>query len=330
MAESATPPRPVRARYIGYTSGTENHGDEALIWIVSALLAPEIEVVTEEGDADIALLGGGTLINQSPWLIDLFSQQLNRCRHGLVFGTGVGDTLFWGSHFERWLPLLRKCQYVGVRGPHSHRLLVENGYTSSEPVGDPYLAMHAPMSVQPFPRRIAINVGSTNDSLFGGNEEDFLKCVRELATLLREAGWSIVWLSVWSRDLEILKSMRAPDEKLLDARSDSLEALSIIGGCDLFLGEKLHALAMSAIAGTPFIAWEYQPKVRDFAASVGMEDYVVPTSVRAPGELMERLESLRACRGEIAARLHREVQLRRQDLTSFAAQIRHWARNEGG
>src|SRR5690606_10531477 len=118
---------PMKARYLGYTSGTENHGDEALIWIIRDLLAPDIDVTIEPGEADIALLGGGTLINQSPWLIDAFSDELTKCRRGVVFGTGVGDTSFWGDRFSLWKPLLKRCAHVGVRGPHSVRLLGEHG-----------------------------------------------------------------------------------------------------------------------------------------------------------------------------------------------------------
>jgi hypothetical protein len=85
----------VKALYVGYTADTENYGDEALQWIIRDLLAPEIEVVVSGNDFDIALLGGGTLINQSPWLIDHFASKLKQAGRGIVFGTGVGDLSFW-------------------------------------------------------------------------------------------------------------------------------------------------------------------------------------------------------------------------------------------
>lgn len=318
------------ARYIGYTTGTENHGDEALIWIIRDLLSPEINVVLEPGPVDIALLGGGTLINQSPWLIDVFAEELTRCGRGIVFGTGVGDTTFWGNHFILWNRLLNKCSHVGVRGPHSLRLLTSNGFNGAQPIGDPYLALQPPMDYRPCARRIGINVGTTNDSLHGGNEAEFLHRVAELADLLRARGWSIIWVSVWSRDLDVIRQIRragaGDDEPLYDARSMTLETLSAIARCEVFLGEKLHALAMSAVADTPFIAWEYQPKVRDFAASVGMEELVLSTKTRSPVEVMASIESLSRSHQVVASQLRREVTVRREAIQAFAARVRRWAR----
>ena len=319
-----------KARYVGYTKGTENHGDEALIWIIRDLLSPEIDVVTEPGPTDIALLGGGTLINQSPWLIDAFSDELSRCGRGIVFGTGVGSTIFWGNHFAQWNRLLDKCAHVGVRGPHSLRLLTSNGFRGAQPIGDPYLALHPPMEYRPCTRRIGINVGTTNDSLHGGNEADFLRRVGELAALLRMRGWSIFWVSVWSRDLEVIRQIRqsggANDEPLYDARSMTLETLSAIARCEVFLGEKLHALAMSAVVGTPFIAWEYHPKVRDFAASIGMEELVLSTKTRSPTEVLANIESLARGHQVVASQLRREVTVRREAIHAFATRVRRWAR----
>lgn len=321
--------QPVKARYIGYVKDTENHGDEALIWILKDLLAPEIEVSTDTDDFAIAILGGGTLINQSPWLMDWFAEHQAKARHSVVFGTGVGDPLFWGDNVNRWNNLLKHCIRTGVRGPHSAQLLADHGFNRAEMIGDPYLVLQPPMEWRPAPKRLAVNFGTANGAILGGDEAGFLKFVQELLTRVREDGWSIVWISVWSQDLKIMRQIRQAvgvnSGPLLDARSDTLEALSALSRCTVLLGEKLHALAMGAVTGTPFLAWEYQPKVRDFCASLDMEKLVLSTKFREVTGTKRRLEDLAQQGDAVAKELLQSTAVRRRSILEFASELRRWA-----
>ncbi len=285
------------ARYIGYSKNTENHGDEALTWIIRDLLSPEIKVDFDCKEYDIALLGGGTLINQSPWLLDVFEAALDKAEYGVVLGTGVGDLSFWGNQFERWSPLLNRCDFVGVRGPDSVNLLHQHGVQKAVCVGDPYIWLRCPVRRNPIPKRLGVNLGSTNNSLWGGADSDLHDFLVEVLCELKARGWSFVWISVWSKDLPLIDRVRhkvdGGDGLLLDARSQTIEALSALAGCEIFLGEKLHANAMAAVAGVPFISLEYQPKVRDFAASLDMSSWVVSTAERNPDVLLDSINDLR-------------------------------------
>ncbi len=317
----------MRALYVGYTHGTENHGDEALIWILRDLLAPEIEVVTKAEEFDVALLGGGTLINQSPWLIDHFEAQLNRAGRGLVFGTGVGDLSFWGDHFARWIPLLRRCAAVGVRGPDSLALLQKHGLNGAVMTGDPYLWLHAPVRRPPIPRRLGVNLGSTKNSLWGTNDQDLCDYVYEGLQHLKSQGWTFNFLSVWSQDLPMLDELRgrlgtASAGPVLDARSQTLETYSMLAGCEVFLGEKLHANAMAAVAGVPFVALEYQPKVRDFSASLSMDPWTLSTAERDPLRLVNLIQDLSNRNSEIRNSLSTVHAERRTTIDRFAASVK--------
>jgi polysaccharide pyruvyl transferase WcaK-like protein len=323
---------PLRARYIGYTKGTENHGDEALVWIIRSLLAPEIEVTCEPGQADIAILGGGTLINQSPWLIDVFEEALDSAKTGVVFGTGVGDPRFWGDHFDRWADLLNRCECVGVRGPVSERMLREHGVESATMIGDPYVALRGPLRRQPVPRRLGVNLGSTNDSLWGTDDRDLFAFIEGVLRVLKEQRWTFVWVSMWSKDTPELLALRerlGDDGPFYDARGQSLEALAELAGCEVFLGEKLHACAMAAVAGVPFVSLEYQPKVRDFAASLGMERWTVSTAERDAAVLLERIEEIRQSRDRIEPEMERTRKELRNRIVEFAERVRKIGQRSG-
>ena len=323
---------PIRARYVGYVRDTENHGDEALVGIIRDLLAPEIEVVFDDTRPHhLALLGGGTLINQSPWLIDSFRNALDRSQlgKGIVFGTGVGDTAFWGNHFPQWFPLLQRCEAVGVRGPHSLKLLQQHGFESAQNIGDPYLSIEPPIRPTPQPHRIGINLGSSNNSLWGKDDADFLEFMTGILRKLREDGFTFLWFSVWSKDLPLLARIRdivAPEsDPVLDARAQTQKTYDALAECELCIGEKLHACAMAAVCQVPFIAMEYQPKVRDFAASLDMEPWIISTAERDAALVLSAIRDLRSQRSLVRLRMARCVNLLRKRISRFAMTARNRA-----
>lgn len=318
---------PLRAIYTGYTTGTENHGDEALQWIIRDLLAPDIEVVTSTDEYEIALLGGGTLINQSPWLIDVFSERLQRATRGIVIGSGVGDTNFWGNHFARWIPLLEQCEAVGVRGSASVKLLQKNGFDRAEDIGDPYLWLQTPITRAPVSGRIGVNIGSTNNALWGTTDAALCEAVGQALRQLESRGHSFSFISVWENDLPLIEQTRSmlddpQRHPVLNARTQTLEVYSALAQCELFIGEKLHANAMAAVSGIPFIALEYQPKVREFAASLGLDKFVISTADVTPNHLATAVEEMRAENLKIKNQLHQAHAQRRVSIIAFAQKIK--------
>ncbi|GAF77776.1 unnamed protein product, partial [marine sediment metagenome] len=89
-----------------------------------------------------------------------------------------------------------------------------------------------------------------------------------------------------------------------------------------FLGEKLHANAMAAVAGVPFIGLEYQPKIRDFAASLDMESWIVSTAERDAEALIDKIEAVRDNRESIQNKMVMARDKLRERLASFAEEIK--------
>lgn len=55
---------------------------------------------------------------------------------------------------------------------------------------------------------------------------------------------------------------------------------------------KLHAGVLAAAANVPFVSLEYQPKCRDFAASIGWDEFVVRTDQIRPDRLIDLVSAL--------------------------------------
>jgi polysaccharide pyruvyl transferase WcaK-like protein len=289
-------------------------------------LAPEIDLSLDGEDFNAAILGGGTLINQSDWIRQQFEEALDRAVQGFVFGAGVGDVTFWGDQFEAWKPLLARCGFVGVRGPDSLALLHGHGVVHAECIGDPFLLAPSPPPLEAAPRRICVSAGSTHDGLWGGNDARFLHHLAETLRSFAQTGWEFRWLSVWKEDTPHLERLRgmvaAGSPPVVEAYAMSEEAMRTVGECTLMVGEKLHACALAALVGVPFVALEYRPKVRDFARSLGMGDWTICTAERNDALLRHLVESLAARRGEVRDQMIGVREYRREQLQRALALVK--------
>jgi polysaccharide pyruvyl transferase WcaK-like protein len=102
------------------------------------------------------------------------------------------------------------------------------------------------------------------------------------------------------------------------------ETSRLLASADLVIGERLHSVVLAAAVGTPFVAVEYRPKLRDFARSVGRDDAVVRTdeidrldatvdTVIAEGptfseEVTEQVDAYRAKQRNAADRLRADLE----------------------
>ena len=79
--------------------------------------------------------------------------------------------------------------------------------------------------------------------------------------------------------------------------------LSIIAGCDMMVGMRLHALILAAAAGVPSVALSYDPKVTAFMQASGQSDAVYDLSAPNAETLAELVGRVWAERKERAAAL---------------------------
>lgn len=282
-------------RYVGWV-GKDNLGDEAMIEATRRLL-PWGEVEARGEARDLLLLGGGTLINRNQylrWLLDRDSPRIERA----VFGTGVANPSFWGITEDtgEWLKWLGTCAYVGVRGPRSAQTLDNWGYKGEfEVSGDPALALSTERPYDP-DGPILVAPAWTGGELHGGDDR---KVYSELAAAIdtwAATGREVVLMSCHpSDDRPILMIKEMAEGSPVTYRPGYLDvddATDVIASSSLVVGERLHACVIAAATDRPFVAIEYRPKVRDFADSVAMEEWVIPTNEITSDRLLEMAKAL--------------------------------------
>ncbi len=260
------------------------------------------------------ILGGGTLLFWRHFY-DYLSEALDAGVPCYVLGTGVNSPEFWREYDpaflfspERSVEALRACRFVGVRGPLSQRILQEAGLEGAEVVGDPalLLAGDGPPPAPAEERVLGVNIGTSWDNVWGGDEERPMAEVAAAANALATEGWSVRFYCVWPEDRPAVEKVRARvsagNVSVAEHYLSAEDFMADVGRCSAFVGMKLHATALALCAGVPSLMIDYRPKCLDFMASLGLEDLTIRLDEIEATPLARMLSSLPERRVEIHER----------------------------
>ena len=293
-----------------------------------------LDVALHEADhltgREVAILGGGTLINRNRGWLDAYRAVKARVGSPVpVFGSGVANPEFWlntagwSDTRAEWRAEVADLPVIGVRGPISARLLGEAGVPNVKVVGDPALILEE-SGPEGDLGRVAINTGRCG-GLTWGTEADLMAGLVELTRRLRTRATGVSVVPIWPPDemacLELARAAGLSDHDVLRAPRTSADYRRAVGSAAVVVTVKLHAAVLAAAAGIPFVAVEYRPKVRDFAESLGWDHFCVRAD-RADGPTLERkVDELRADLPARRAQLVERVTALRADLRDYARDL---------
>lgn len=302
------PDAPVPTECVSWR-GHGNLGDEMIFAAQEAMFGNVLDLGQYIAAPQAVLIGGGTFVPKFPEHPDLVA--LGRRLPTALFGTGIGDPLFWGTkHIPDWLEILRNARFVGVRGPLSKERLESWGVPGERVawVGDP--ALYFARS-ETHPRRIdgelAVNLGVTYSNLYGFDEAHVeaavVRCLKELV----RAGWGVTLVCAWEEDGEVLERIKAevPVRAVEHWHGDYAMALDAMERFDLVLCEKLHVGVVAACRAVPFVALGYRSKVLDFCRSIGWDEFCLSTEALDPEQVLALIATLADARDAHAERLAR-------------------------
>lgn len=301
-----------RLAYISGCVGGHNLGDEVLPHAMGALFSP-FSLVPFRGERSIAwinrishsvqggVLGGGTLINSGRHHLECMDKSTRLLPNVFVFGSGIRDPDFWRQYDNwednrrDWADVLKRCEFVGVRGPISAGLLEDVG-VSAEIVGDPALAFFdgtRALDYQDSELCLGLNVGQSLGNVWG-SEDHIIRQYVILARKARECGWRVTWFVVCPEDLEATKRVAEESSTSQDIFLEYCSAeryMEKARKMTLFAGMKLHATVLAICAGVPSLMIEYRPKCRDFMQSVNLEEATIRSDVFLGAEAFEMLQN---------------------------------------
>lgn len=266
----------VQVEYVGFP-GRQNLGDDAMLEAFRRLV-PWADVGTDQPDPRLLVVGGGTLVNADRYYLTRMMRHEAPTVERAMFGTGVRSPDFWGitEPMDDWFTFLDSTVVAGVRGPSSVEALRKLGYHRDLPIlGDVALTLDPPGDVPRAHGRIVVCPVWTSGKLWGGDDSAVFAAFAATIRRLRSAGHDVVALSAFPEDdrwiIDLMRDAGAPDLPYVAGYADLDSAMRLLASADLVIAERLHAAVLAAGCGTPFVAVEYRPKVRDFARSVDQE-----------------------------------------------------------
>jgi len=212
--------------------------------------------------------------------------------------------------------------YLGVRGPISHCILNEHSIPNTIS-GDTALFLEPSNYVDSPSNKIAVTLRSGNYQW--DKDGAYHRAVMKFCQRHQDE-YEFVFLPFHPSDLQvnihIMKKVK--NAYLIDHCSyvKVQDTLDVISGCDLMIGDKLHACVLAACCYVPFISMEYRPKNLDFACSVGMDQYNVRTDV-VTSDILEKLAQSLLDNPEIRKQLKNNVSYYRKQLVNFSNSIQN-------
>jgi polysaccharide pyruvyl transferase WcaK-like protein len=331
--------------YVGGYQGHRNLGDEALYAALKRLFSSGHFIDYNRGllphrivrflpRCDLMLMAGGTLVGGQKessyrWAKTCFTL----APHGIVFGSGVVSPEFTTAVLKQpaeiqkqWADIIKKCDYIGVRGPLSRGILEGWGIHNVEIIGDPVLSIS--QSKMPDARSIdnnliGFNVGQAGGNVWG-NEGHIYEEFVKLAQIADKAGFRIRWFVVWPKDLavteQVVRNSGVPAD-ICEIYEDYEKYMDIVSRANIFVGMKLHAVALATCAYVPSVMLEYNPKCRDYMDSIGQGEFTLRTDTFTAQQAWEIVEKLLANRSSVAKSLFEAVSKFRKLQSMRASEI---------
>jgi polysaccharide pyruvyl transferase CsaB len=242
--------------------------------------------------ADLLISGGGgllqdvTSLRSVAYYLGMIELAFFMGKKVAVFAQGMGP--LHHPLARRWVKrVLNKVDLISVRDPLSAAFLEELGVGREIRVAaDPVFTLSpaSPQEIETFwARHKMANAGRQQPHIgialrFFPREQDSGEEIFEMLTraciyLVQRYNARLVFLPYHlSRDLPLARQIASglsQQSLVIDCPLSNKENMCLVGGLDMLVGMRLHALIFAAVSGIPFLALPYDPKVNAFLGRLG-------------------------------------------------------------
>ena len=131
-----------------------------------------------------------------------------------------------------------------------------------------------------------------------------------LAKNATQAGWKVHWFVVWKNDMDItLEAARksGTEENIHQEYYDYKKYFDLVRKMSVFVGMKLHSVALAMCAYVPSVMLEYRPKCRDFMMSVNQQHNNIRTDRFKADDVWEIVKAWNADRTQASRLLYDSI-----------------------
>lgn len=197
----------------------------------------------------------------------------------MLYAQGVGPI---NSSFMKWLTskVLAKVDFITVRDQESYEFL--------QSLGLPIERMRVTADAVFMLPQVTLSDGKIlfNRSGLSGDmdvvgvairswgNDKYLGALADALDILADEGKQIYIIPFqYPADMAVAKKLQGAlrhSSKILDRVCSTEEMLSVIGNLSLLIGMRLHSLIFASVMKIPFVALEYDPKVKSFVKNLAV------------------------------------------------------------
>jgi polysaccharide pyruvyl transferase CsaB len=280
-------------------------------------------------DTNLFISGGGGLLQDSTgkgWSILYYLGLILGAKiirvPVMIYAQGIGPVSQQiNKKLMRWI--LNKVDLITVRDNFSKELLENLGvvkpsiYVNSDPS---FLLNKKDVNciLNNYPH-IQELMNSDNRPIIGvsvreykGNRSDLKIMFAQLADyLIEKYKVKIVFLPFkFDDDVQVseeILSLMKNQADILKIKLEPEELISILSKFSLMIGVRLHSIIFSSMANLPFIAFKYDPKVKNFVAELGLSELLLELDNVSLEKIQEKIEYIRENKDRIKEILSEKV-----------------------
>ena len=307
---------------------------------VSRICLPSI--ISTLRSADLLISGGGgllqdvTSLRSIPYYLGMMELARIMGARVAVFAQGMGPLRhYWSRHGVQ--KVLSKVDYISVRDAASAQLLKELGVKKTiEVTADPVLSLGPVSQADVTAFWEAAGIKKSPDELLVGIalrpypgekvfDEKLLSVIaRGCYYLRKEFGAKLIYLPFHlKKDLPLATALASREISrgvVFERNLPPGDLLKLVGGLDLLIGMRLHALIFAAICGVPFVALPYDPKVNAFLENIG-EKAAFSLQELTLQKLLASLKNALAWGGKREESLQLKIKKQRQKVEDTVEQL---------
>ncbi len=266
-------------------------------------------------DADYVIFGGGGLFQEQPKrALAIWCSYLQRCRSFgkriLIIGNSIGPFLSQASA-EKTARLFRSIPFFSVRDHRSQEALIKMGVPELRISLSTDPAMALPQKRREWKKRKGILISLRREDL----SEDETKHVQSFVKYCKGKKIPVEFLSMQTRGSrdDLLGRILAIPVTIPGSLDELREK---IVSSKLLLGNRLHAIILSLLSETPFLAISSRPKMMDFLKSCGLSEFSL-SKIPSRVLLSNKADSLLKKRAVLQSRLRSVARKEKKKLGSL-------------
>jgi polysaccharide pyruvyl transferase CsaB len=280
-------------------------------------------------DTNLFISGGGGLLQDSTgkgWSILYYLGLILGAKiirvPVMIYAQGIGPiNQPINKKLMKWI--LNKVDLITVRDNFSKELLENLGvvkpsiYVNSDPS---FLLNKKDINciLENYPH-IQELMNSDNRPIIGvsvreykGNRSDLKIMFAQLADyLIEKYKVKIVFLPFkFDDDVQVseeILSLMKNQADILKIKLEPEELISILSQFSLMIGVRLHSIIFSSMANLPFIAFKYDPKIKNFVAELGLSELLLELDNVSLEKIQEKIEYIRENKDRIKEILSEKV-----------------------